>query len=619
MRRKIFIVDDSCSIVEAGSYLNKNMGEKDMVVSFSLSAGAMLRKSNINVKYPDQLVDLSGINMIGEDNLERTDGVCGYLGKKLQEKVPYLKTNDIDLISAAYFPIKVFFDQLYTSCYMLEKIMQNNNLDKIVIFKPEYELDELVEVRGAANVFFNAMIPALAENVFKRTNYNIEMINTGRNTAGDKKTLVQRYNLKKIWGRLIAYLSSKIRRASPGKYNGIILKSTHDLLSLNNEIIKNVNIYNINMDERCISLHSNDHLDIRLLPKQSQEGDGSAAIEETFEEALKDADYRKLFKGNDELMRFSNLCLKSFLLKNMKQLLSSGNIIKGWMASLRPRFLVTPDCRHNLNKAFIFESIRSSGVPIVTYQEGGGAGYLNWPLFNLDMRMSDHYLVYGNGVKNSPFIRGRANVVPVGSLRLARIKNKLKNRQGGQSTVCVVMDNLKTNTYQHYPFNGGLFSQAYANQLHILNALKAFEEIKFIIKTVSGKRILYEKFSSKNIIIEEKPLVDMLDQADAFILDYPSTTLLECLMTNKPIALLYNPEGVEFETGAEQLLKKRIRMSSSPGEYGSMVRAIISDIKHGSKMTKEREFVDNYCLMENTENRLREFFGDLVLRGNPNE
>jgi len=134
------------------------------------------------------------------------------------------------------------------------------------------------------------------------------------------------------------------------------------------------------------------------------------------------------------------------------------------------------------------------------------------------------------------------------------------------------------------------------------------------LKTVEGMEYLYESFVEDNISIETLPLSKILNRPIAFILDYPSTTIQECLLTDKPIALLHNPDNVKFDQNALESLSLRVRVSSDHDKFYKVIESLIDDVKHGTKMTENSEFRDRYCLMNNTEDSLKIFFNGLFNR-----
>lgn len=617
--KRLIIFAEPSHVVKILEYQQPNC---ETIISFSVDGKIALEKKGLMCLFPDDLIELPDLNRIGLDNLERVKNICNFLDIKLQEKFVFLRENNINLLYAGFFYIKIFFDDLWTSYFILEKMFKEVNADEIIVFKRGYSVDELFEGRSP-------IIPALVENVFLKKYKNISFISDDRPDFKISMLLKLKHLLRAI--RFYFPFKGKNKRY---KHNGILLVDMHDTPYLK-EILNYVNFYKMYFSNHFIGIRSisSNEFEIKGISKRNKEYDES--IKEVFKDVLQSQTYRNMFIEDEDLFLFANKCLESYILKTIGRLLPYADYIRKWLIELSPEVLITAACRLNMEDAFLLELARSLKIPVVTYQEGGGAGYLNCPLFNLDVNLSDYFLVYGKGVMESPFInKGKDNIVPAGSIRLENIRNQflyrledlglrtndkgLKTKSSQLSpqslppTVYFVLDRIKINTCQHYPYNGGFFSQAYRHQVKIINILKQFKQINVVLKAVEGMEFLYESFVKDNISIETLPLSKILNRPSAFILDYPSTTIQECLLTDKPIALLHIPDNVEFDQNALESLSLRVRVSSDHDKFYKVIEALIDDVKHGTKMTENSEFRDRYCLMNNTESNLKIFFDNLL-------
>ena len=600
--KSLLIFEEPSHAKKISEYQKAN---EDLVVSFSVGGKVILDKKGIKCCYPDELVEIPDLNQIGIDNIERVQTICDFLDKKLQENFPFLRDNGINLCSAGYYNIKIFFDVLYSSYFILERLFNEVNPKQITVFKKNGELGNLIKGQ-------NSIVPLLVENVFSK-HYNIKIISNGC-CHFSNSFLSGLPVLRDFLIHMYKFLLNKLNKR---KYscNGIILSNTHDIPYLVNGILDNVNFYKLCSYKDFMTLYSIRSFDLRVRRINKKNKVCNNLITKIFNEVLHSKIYRNMFVGDDNLFCFANKCLKDYMSQTIGHLLPYTEYIQNWIADLDPEVLLTSGCRLDLVDAYLLELARSLKIPVVTYQEGGGAGYLDWPMFNLDMNLSDYFLVYGNGVKNSHYITGEAQVVPVGSIHLANIERHTKVKLMPQRCVIyVVLDIFKTGTWQHYPYNGGFFSQAYLHQLKILDTLKQFRTITFVLKTIKGRELLYKRFADNDPIqIVTKPLTSVLNEASAFILDFPSTVLQECLLTDKPIALLYNPDCIKFESNALKSLSERVRISSNPDEFHEVISSLIKDVKSGTRMTGEHEFLKDYCLMDNTSKNLENFFNKFLI------
>ena len=63
-----------------------------------------------------------------------------------------------------------------------------------------------------------------------------------------------------------------------------------------------------------------------------------------------------------------------------------------------------------------------------------------------------------------------------------------------------------------------------------------------------------------------KLFINLLDKADIFILEMPSTPLLEALTTSKPIIVMVDPRSISFVPAAKKIIQKRVTIAESGDE-----------------------------------------------------
>lgn len=575
---------------------------KHLIISFSIEGKLALEKKGIKCLFPDDTIKLPDLNQVGIDNLDRVKNICNFLDMKLQEKIAFCLENNINLFYTGFYKLKLFFDSLFTSYLILEELFKVINNKEVILFKKDCPLDKIVTGQ-------ESLVPSIIENIFYKKYKNIKIVlcdtyNYKIRLKPLLKNLADNFN----WPRHI--FSNTIHNQY--KNNGIILDYRFDVPLVVNDFLNNTNFYKIVIENNFItfkSIRTNNH----SRKKIKEDLDTHEIIKKVFQEILSSMDYRNIFQCEDPLFYYANQCLEKYVIASVGNILYYGDYIKERILSLHPKIFLTASCRVGLTDAFIFEIARSLKIPIVTYQEGGGAGYINWPLFNIDSDLSDYFLVYGDGVKESPFInKDKATIVPVGSLYFEKMKQSVNKDSPSKLIIYVILDNLKTNTYQHYPYNGGLFSQAYNHQVTIINILKQFKDVRFILKTIKGREYLYDSFAEDDFIkIATTPLIKVLNNASAFILDYPSTVLQECLLTDKPIALLCSQGNVQFDQNALKSLSQRVRTSSNPSEFYDVIKALTCDALAGSRIQENNDFLNKYCLMEKSSAILETFFNKL--------
>jgi hypothetical protein len=575
-----------------------------IVISFSIEGKLALKKYGIESCFPDDLVVLPDLDKVGTDNLRYVKDFCNIIDKRFKEKILFLKENDINIFYNSFFTIKVFFDNLITSYLILNELFREIGNRKVVIFKNRYSLAKIVEGK-------EALVPALIEHIFLNNNENIKIILNNRYCF--HKLLFYEYG--DIYRFIISFSSIFRQHKSLKKQKDcvLVMDYRYDVKNLINGVIGDTVFFKVFANRYFIAIRAVNSKGLSI-KKVAISTDRKDFIHSLFKEIYYDSKHHELFRNDTELCSFAIKCLEAYFSKSLSYLVPYGGYIKRRLSSLGAKALFTSSCRLDFKDAFLIGIVRSLKIPVITYQEGGGAGYLDWPLFNFDTELSDFFLVYGKGVAKSRFIKkNNAEVVPVGSIYLDNLKRNIKKGLSLRSEIYVILDNIKTGTHQHYPYNNGFYSQAYRHQLNILNILKRFGDTHFVLKTLKEKEYLYLSFIDGDFIkMDTRPLSDILHTAGAFVLDYPSTVLQECLLTDRPIALLYSKEFARFEENAFESLKKRIRISSEPGRFYDTLDSLIGDVKHGNRMTMDNDFLQNYCLMNNPSQNVQRFFSSLL-------
>ena len=103
---------------------------------------------------------------------------------------------------------------------------------------------------------------------------------------------------------------------------------------------------------------------------------------------------------------------------------------------------------------------------------------------------------------------------------------------------------------------------------------------------------------------------DVLKKAAGFIVEYPSTVFQEALMTDLPVALLSNINEAQYYPPAYLLMKKRAHICHHADQYYDTICFLLDEIK--SKPILNNEFRDSYCIMNNSEELLKNFFDKYI-------
>ena len=229
------------------------------------------------------------------------------------------------------------------------------------------------------------------------------------------------------------------------------------------------------------------------------------------------------------------------------------------------------------------------GIPTFSVQHGGFEGNCAYSLYiGTDLNWTDYRLVYGPGTqrylsnlsKTAPQPLGEPIVT--GSPRLERV---WKHFSATESTYknTTQRDKAPTNEflyiatsyqYRWYAAQQSYFSTDYFNFLHdVVRALSHFD----------GAPIRYRAFpespedpvspliraSKSGVIVEDisRPLLDSYAHASAFIIDIPSTALLEILPLKRPVLLLADARCIELHEEARMALRQRVWLAESQSDF----------------------------------------------------
>lgn len=198
---------------------------------------------------------------------------------------------------------------------------------------------------------------------------------------------------------------------------------------------------------------------------------------------------------------------------------------------------------------------RNSNIPVVTWQHGG-YGYMNQQMIAYnDLMSSDVHFVFGEGVVKKYSKAARrfgTRLVAIGSPSLETLfqmlpPSKCKKIVKSTSEKKVVLY-ASTNFYQNNlyvssppPFSDNHF---WHTQQAILEVLAKHRDYTIVVKTHPSRmyrespmrlHAKENKFGNVRFVKDECTFTDLLPTACLFVIDFPSTTLLEALTTSKPI------------------------------------------------------------------------------------
>lgn len=258
---------------------------------------------------------------------------------------------------------------------------------------------------------------------------------------------------------------------------------------------------------------------------------------------------------------------------------------------------------------------RSLGVPVASYQHGGFQGYCEYPGLDVaDLLLADVYLTYGEGVaayferRRKRASRALARSVAVGSARLEALqpltdgrRAQVRRRIAGSPEVPIVLyvptvfagysRQLNQDGYADVPY--------FELQLRIFEAFGAHPEVclaykGFVSAVRSPVRMALARLCSSARYVMEPRLTELIWAADAVVIDYPSTGLLEAAATRAPIVLFADRECLRIVPEARDALARRTRLTETPDDFLRAVEDLLVTRAWGPLAEVDRTFEAMY-------------------------
>lgn len=233
---------------------------------------------------------------------------------------------------------------------------------------------------------------------------------------------------------------------------------------------------------------------------------------------------------------------------------------------------------------------RTRDIPTVIHQHGGGLGYNKQVMLeHLDFYFPKYVFCCGSGIvkyctKPLPSAhrsehKPRAIHLAIGSSALDDLAQQKESTRrtndmlSGKRTVVYVTNAIHGATrYHSYHLYPDIWY--WRLQREIIQVCVQFPEIDLLYKAFPNERLknpVEDWVQQENIpncqIVRDIPFSNMLHVADLFIIDYPSTVLLEALTTNKKVIVFAGRRFIRFDPKATALLTKRVLFSKTKEQF----------------------------------------------------
>lgn len=264
----------------------------------------------------------------------------------------------------------------------------------------------------------------------------------------------------------------------------------------------------------------------------------------------------------------------------------------------------------------LFQAARLFKIPTVTYQHGGFEGNCEYTTYDMtDMRQSDYRLVYGEGIaaylqdRKAHSSTPRAEIISVGSARLDALRVTLegeKHRSYVRRRLNIAdSETLILYLPTSYQYNWYMAREAYLSVpylellIQVMNVLREFPKFHFVYKPFPEQPLdpicqIIEAICPNCMIVIDIPVEKLFQGCDAFILDMPSTGLLEALLTPKPVLVFSDQRFIALRPEARMRLSKRVGLSETPYDFMQQLRLFLSQGKFEKLKYADCEFLRDY-------------------------
>lgn len=256
---------------------------------------------------------------------------------------------------------------------------------------------------------------------------------------------------------------------------------------------------------------------------------------------------------------------------------------------------------------------RTRGIPFAVYLHGNIGTRHTEIIYDNDMAWSDLYIVSGGAQKEyceTAFPQAKTRVIAAGSAALEGLQARLtpedkgtRRRLGlrtGQRSVIYSLSGVRDFRFPQYHRTE---SANYQLQRRLVDFFAGFPEIHFFVKLYTSdwgaspiaRRIADLKLPNVKALTEP-PMSELLGAADAFVIDFPSTTLSEMALTSKPIYFIDALSSLDWIPRALDSVRRRCSyFADLDAAQAAMRRDFTAD---NFSPVKDRDYVLNYGLCE---------------------
>lgn len=526
------------------------------------------------------LTDEIDLQTLGLNIIKETNDILRLLENYIND---YLSFNNPEIVHGYFFFLRILLNLIKSRLLLLSKFIEKINPRKILFIShpeshsiPLYLIDKQHDywpllISIVANYY---QIPIEKYSIY---NNDVKLEN---NSIFNLKYLIDIINPKSFFP-LFNITEKKKKILTIGSiYEFNIIKNNISEYKLDSVILKGDHLYHFrNSFTNVIFKIKSCNIKINDLNQ----------IKSDF--IFKNINYKNvLFPFLEEIVRRSYF-LDQNIYKYFSNYFSKANVVSIFSGSITNPVLFS-----------VILAGKSMNIPVRTFQHGGNYGYNDIPYFYYtDMKYSDNFFVWGRSVEtffNNKLIGvpSKTKITYTGTCRLTPKNDSLnhKNRFLYVPTafmgnyLCFDSQNPLDNKY--YDFQVKLFSLFEKKKEHLYVKTYPSSWVRYPLADLINEREL--KFIH---LITQGKLIDLLDNYNNIIIDWPSTTLLECLSYSKNIFLILDKQWVRLEQEALRILENETTVLNNIEELDSYI-SVNAPILNRNR-NKKSLFMEKYAHM----------------------
>ena len=210
------------------------------------------------------------------------------------------------------------------------------------------------------------------------------------------------------------------------------------------------------------------------------------------------------------------------------------------------------------------QAVRDAGAAFNVYQHGSLGIWkiqARW-ITECELIPRSNYFLWGSEVKadfQEAADKAKVNLLLTGSFQL---KGMARQARTAKRIIRLLMYTPTTYRRQAMYYPGGINHtdlNFYRVRKAILETITAFSGFDFLVKLHPAEKELTDleilAGPGSRIAFSRARLSDVIDKADGYIIDYPSTTLLQVLMTGKPVFVYLGGELLQLNKNVLEMLE----------------------------------------------------------------